>query len=88
MPAEELEKVAGKALVEELGQVALEKQADQGEQAPAAAVVAAMAVEVEETLLETLQKTPTRARNVAVMMTMMMITLRTIQIRSRKRILQ
>ena len=92
MPAEELEKMTRKALVEELEQVALEKQADQGEEALATAVVAATAAEVEEalqeTLLETLQKTPTKARNVAVMMTMVTMTPRMIQIRSSRRILQ
>ena len=55
-----------KVLVKELEQVALGKQADQGEEVPAPAVVAATAAEVEEalqeTLLETLQKTPTKAR--------------------------
>ena len=93
VPVEELGEVARKALEEELD------PADQGEEAPvvaeeapAAAVVAVAAAEVgevlQETLLKALQKTPTRARNVVTMMTTMMMTPRTNQIRSVKRILQ
>ena len=91
VPAEELEKekVARKA-PEQVApeQAALDNQADQGEEAPAAVVVAAMAAEVEETLLKTLQKTPTKAKSVGVMMTMEMMIPRTIRIRSSSRILQ
>ena len=98
MPAEELEEVARKALEEELEQAdqgeevpaAAEEVPAAAEEAPAAAVVAATAAEVEEvlqeTLLRALQKTPIKARSVAVMMTMVMMTPRTIQVRSSSRI--
>ena len=83
--------VARKALEEELD------LADQGEEvpvvvekAPAAAVVAAVVAEVEEvlqeTLLRALQKTPIKARSVAMMMTMVMMTPRTIQAKGSSRI--
>ena len=91
VPVEELGEVARKALEEELD------LADQGEEVPviaeevpAAAVVAAAAAEVEEvlqeTLLRALQKTPIKARSVAMMMTMVMMTPRTIQARGSSRI--
>ena len=84
VPVEELGEVARKALEEELD------QADQGAEALAAAVVAATAAEVEEvlqeTLLRALQKTPIKARSVAMMMTMVMMTPRTIQVTGSSRI--
>ena len=89
VPAEELEEVARKALEEELEQVDQGEEAPAAvEEAPAAVVVAATAAEVEETLLKTLQKTPTKAKSVGVMMTMKMTIPRTIRIRSSSRILQ
>ena len=94
VPAKKLKEVARKVLVKELeladqgeeNLAAVEETPAAVEEAPAAAVVAAMAAEVEEVLQETLlgalQKTPTKARNVAVMMMMMMMAPRTIQVRS------
>ena len=93
VPVEELEEVARKALEEELQEapVAVERAPEAAEEVPVAAVVAATTAEVgealQETLLRTLQKTPIKARNVAVMMTMEMMTPRTIQVRSSSRIL-
>ena len=96
VPAEELEeeKVARRAPGQvapdqvALEQAALDNQVEQGEEAPAAAVVVTTAAEVEETLRRTLQKTLTKARSASVTMMTMMTTPRMIQIRSKSRILQ